>query len=273
MIAEPSQKKEDSVKKGKILLLTLFISFSFFFNKNLGPFYPILDNSFVLATIYGAISAFGFIWILSFKVNMRILTLILPQVVFIIFSQILFLDLFFEQTFGRVYETILMFTLLVVFFLLTHTVLLTSNVFAVSSFRKIPLEAVAKTTIYIISSLSIFFATYGFLSLPIPTIFAIIPLLIFYFFSIVFLLSHFYLEISTVFSNALLAFWSLFLILVGAILFSSRVEFVALLLTMVFYFSVGLFISKREQISSLKILEYLFILILIVFFTFYFSLF
>ena len=273
MIVEPSQKKEDSIKKGKILLLALFITLSFFFNKNLGPFYPILDNSLVLAIIYGGISAFGFIWILSFKVNMRILTFILPQVVFIISSQILFLDMFFEQTFGRVYETILMFALLVIFFLLTHTVLLTSNVFAVSSFKKIPLEAVAKTTIYIASSLSIFFATYGFLNLPVLTVFAAIPLLIFYFFSIVFLLSHFYLEVSTVFSNALLAFWSLFLVLMGAIVFSTRVEFIALLLTMVFYFSVGLFISKREQISSLKILEYIFILILIAFFAFYFSLF
>jgi len=265
------QQKEDSVKKGKILLLALFITFSFFFNKNLGPFYTILENSFVLAAVYAVITAVGFLWILSFRVNLRILTLILPQVVFIIFSQILFLDLFFEQTFGRVYETLLMFVLLIIFFLLTYIVLLTSNVFAVSSFRKIPLEAVAKTTIYILSSLSVFFATYGFLALPLPTIYSVIFLLLFYFFAIVFLLSHFYLEVSTVFSNAFLAFWSVFLVLVGAILFSSRVEFIALLLTMVFYFSVGLFISKREQISNLKIIEYLFILILILFFTYYFS--
>jgi hypothetical protein len=272
-MAEVIQQKEDSVKKGKILLLALFITFSFFFNKNLGPFYPILENSLVLATIYSVITFFGFFWILSFKVNLRILSLILPQVVFLVFSQILFLDMFFDQTSGRLYETALMIVLLVVFFVLTHVVFLTSNIFAVSSFKKIPLEAVAKTTIYIISSLSIFFATYGFLNLEISTIFSIVLLLVFIFFSTVFVLSHFYLEMSTVFSNTVLVFWSVFLVLVGAVFFSSKVEFIALLLTMVFYFSVGLFISKREQISKLKIVEYIFLLILIVFFAFYFSLF
>ncbi len=267
------QRKEDSVKKGKILLLTLFITFSFFFNKNLGPFYPILDNSLIIAAIYSFIAFWGFLWILSFRVNSRIITLILPQVVFVIFSQVLFLDLLFDQTFGRVYETILMVIFLFVFFALTHVVFLTSNVFAVSSFKKIPLEAVARTTIYVISSLSVFFATYGFLNLGVPVVFSVLMLVIYLFFMVFFLLSHFYLEISTVFSNALLVFWSIFLVLVGAVVSSSRPEFVALIVTAVFYFSTGLFISKREQITNLKIFEYIFLIILILFAAFYFSLF
>ncbi len=272
-MTEVVQQKEDSIKKGKILLLSLFIAFSFFFNKNLGPFYPILDDSFVVASIYGLISLFGFLWILSFNINVRIFTLILPHIVFLVFSQVLFLDMFFEQTFGRVYETVLMVVLLAIFFLLLHVTFLTSNVFAVSSFKKIPLEAVAKTVIYIISCISVFFATYGFLNLDISLVFSVSLLSIFLFFTAVFLLSHFYLEISTVFSNALLIFWNVWIILMGAVFFSSRVEFVALLVTSVFYFSIGFFTSKREQISNLKILEYVFILLLVVFFAYYFSLF
>jgi len=273
MITDALLQQEDSVKKGKILFVALFITFSFLFNKTLGPFYPFLSNSLVVATIYAIIAFWGFLWILSFRVNARIMLLILPQVVLIIFSQILFLDMLFEQTFGRVYETFLIISLLIITFVITHIVFLTSNVFAVSSFKKIPLEAVAKTTIYLISALCIFFVTYGLLSLGIPSVFAIILLLIFCFFSIVFLLSHFYMEMSTVFSNSGLVFLNLALIIIGATLYSSRVEFVALLATVAFYFSVGFFISKREQISGFKIFEYVFILILIIFFAFYFSFF
>lgn len=273
MIADTLLQQEDSVKKGKILFMALFITFSFLFNKILGPFYPFLENSLILAILYAIIAFWGFLWILSFKVNSRIILLILPQVVFIIFSQILFLDMLFEQTFGRVYETFLIIGLLVITFAITHIVFLTSNVFAVSSFKKIPLEAVAKTTIYLISALSVFFVTYGLLSLGISSVFAIILLLIFCFFSTVFLLSHFYMEMSTVFSNSGLVFINIALIIIGAVLYSSRVEFVALLATVAFYFSVGFFISKREQITNLKIFEYIFIFILIVFFAFYFSFF
>lgn len=181
MITDALLQQEDSVKKGKILFVALFITFSFLFNKTLGPFYPFLSNSLVVATIYAIIAFWGFLWILSFRVNARIMLLVLPQVVLIIFSQILFLDMLFEQTFGRVYETFLIISLLIITFVITHIVFLTSNVFAVSSFKKIPLEAVAKTTIYLISALSIFFVTYGLLFLGIPSVFAIILLLIFCF--------------------------------------------------------------------------------------------
>jgi hypothetical protein len=273
MMVEQSQKQEDNVKRGKILLVALFITFSFFFNKVLGPFYPFLNNSLILAAIYSVITFWAFLWIISFKVNSRIMLFILPQAVFFIFSQILFLDLFFEQSFGRLYEAALMIGLLIVFFSLTNIIFLTSNVFAVSSFKKIPLEAVAKTTIYLISSLSIFFATYGFLNLDVSPFLSVVFVLVFSFFSIFFLLSHFYLEVSTAFNHTGIIFWNILLILIGAVLYSTRIEFVALLVATVFYFSIGLFISKREQITAKKILEYIFILILIAVFVFYFSLF
>lgn len=265
-------QQQDSLKKGKILLITLFITFSFFFNKNFGPFYPALENSFFISLVYAFISIFGFLWILSFKVNFRIITVILPQLILIISSQILFLDMFFDQTFGRLYETLLMAVLFLVFFLVTHASFLTTNVFAVSSFKKIPLEAVAKTTIYIISSLSVFFATYGFLSSGMSTFSSYLLLLVFLFFAIFFLLSHFYLELSTVFLNSLLIFWSVFLVLSGLVLFGSKIEFVALLTTVVFYYGVGFFVNKREQITVFKIFEYIFVFFLVIFFAFYFSL-
>ncbi len=270
---EQIQKQEDSIKKGKILLLSLFILLTFFFNTTPGPFYPIFANPFFVACFYGIIAFVGFLWSLSFKVNARILLLIAPQVALLVFSNILFLNVFFNQALGRLYETLLMVVLLIVFFLLTHIVFITSNVFAVSSFKKIPLEAVAKTTIYIISSLSFFFLTYGLLALEISVMTSMILLVFLMFFAIFLLLSHFYLEISTVFSNTFLVFWSILLILFSVVFFSSRVEFIALVVTAVFYYSVGIFIGRRGQLTDFKIVEYVIILLLIAFFSYYFSLF
>ncbi len=273
MLNESIKQQDDPAKKGKVLFVVLFIIFSFFFNKTIGPFYPFLENSFILAAIYATIALWGFLWILSFKVNAKIVFLILPQVVFLVFTQILFLDMFFEQAFGRLYETFLMVSLLIVFFIIIHITFLTCNVFAVSSFKKIPLESVGKTMIYIVTVLSIFFAIYGFLNLG-ASLFLSVPLLLFFvFFVTVFLLSHFFIELSTIFSNAFMIFWCVTLVVLGSLFLSSKVEFVALIGTMVFYYSVGLFINKREQISSFKIVEYLFVLFLLVLFAIYFSFF
>ncbi len=263
---DPLLQQEDSVKKGKIIFVALLITFSFFIHKLLGPLHPIFSNSLFLATMYAVFAFWGFIWILSFKVNERIILLVAPQVALIIFSEILFLDMFFDKAFGRLYETLLMLSLLFILLFVTYIVFLTSNVFAVSSFKKIPLEAVAKTTIYLLSSVSVFFATYGFLTLEIFIPWSILILGFFYFFSIVFLLAHFYIEFSTILWNGFLSFWNILLVLIGSVLYSSRVEFVALVMAAVFYFSIGLFISKREQVTFLKILEYIFILVLIVIF-------
>lgn len=270
---EQIQKQEDSVKKGKILFLSLFIVLTFFFNTTIGPFYPIFGNSLFVASFYALISFFGFLWALSFKVNARILLLIAPQVALLIFSNTLFLNVFFNQTLGRLYETLLMVILLIIFFILTHIVFITNNVFAVSSFKRIPLEAVAKTTIYIVSSLSVFFVTYGFLALNMSVMISLVFLVVAIFFAIFLLLSHFYLEITTVFSNTLLVFWSLVLILAGVIFFSSRVEFIALVVAAVYYFSVGLFIGKKGQLADFRLIEYAIILFLIAFFAYYFSFF
>jgi hypothetical protein len=268
---DPLLQQEDFVKKGKITLLVLLITFSFFFHKILGPYHEIFSNPLVLSAIYAFVAYWGFIWTLSFKVNSKIILHIAPQLSLIIFSEILFLDMFFDKAFGRLYETLLMISLLLILFFLTYVIFLTSNIFAVSSFKKIPLEAVAKTIIYIISAVSVFFVTYGFFLLDISTVFSVIMLLILYFLYIIFLLSHFYIETSTILSNGFLAFWSVILVLIGAVLYSSRVEFIALLMTTVFYFSIGLFISKREQITGLKIAEYIFILAIIMSFSYYFS--
>jgi len=250
--------------------MALFITLSFFLNKLMGPFHELLLNPFVIGGIYALISFFGFLWVLSFKINTRILLLVVPHASLIIFSNMLFMQMFFDKAFGRVYETVLMFFFLIFIFLITYITFLTSNVFAVSSFKKIPLEAVAKTTIYIISAMSVFFASYGFLSLEMPIPISVVLLFIVIFFYIIALLSYFYLETSTVLAHGALVFWNIMLVTIGAILFSARVEFVALLAAAVFYYSVGLFMVKKEQITMIKFLEYLLILLFTTLIGFYF---
>ncbi len=268
---DPFLQQDDLIKKGKVLFLVLLVSFSFLFHKLLGPVHEVFSNPLVLAFTYGLLSTFGFLWSLSFQMNVKILFVIAPQLGLVIFSQIFFLEMLFAQTFGRLYETLLMIALMISLFSLTYIIFLTSNVFAVSSFKKIPLEAVAKTTIYLMSSISVFFATYAFFSMEIFVPMAFAFLVFFLILHIFFLLAHFYLEISEIFYSSSLIFWNVFLVIVGAVLYSSRVEFVALLVTTVFYFATGLFINKREQIFGLKILEYIFILLLIAIFATYFS--
>jgi hypothetical protein len=260
---DPLLQQEDSVKKGKILFMVLFITFSYLFHKLLGPLHEVFLSSLILASIYAFISFWGFLWSLSFQVNAKIMLVIAPQLALIVFSQVLFFEMLFLQTFGRLYETILMILLLLFLFSLTYFNFLTSNVFAVSSFKRIPLEAVAKTTIYLLSAISVFFATYGFLALEMYIPLAMIFLFAFFALNIFFLLSHFYLEMSSILLNGSLIFWNMLLMVIGGVIYASRVEFVALLATTVFYFTTGFFINKREQITGFKILEYVFILVLI----------
>jgi hypothetical protein len=264
-------KKEQSSKKGKVVLISLFIVFSFLANKLFGPYYPILENPLILAGLYALVAVFGFMWVLRFQLNFRIVYLVLPHLGLIVFNQMLFMQMFFERTFGRVYEALLMFIVLFFVFVITYVAFLTSNIFAVASFKKIPLEAVAKTSIYFISVLFVFFATYGFLSLEMQIFPLLIILMLIYFLSATFLLMYFYIETTTILANSAMVFWNVLLIFVASALFSVRIEFVALLVATVFYYSVGFFIERKPEVASSRLLEYFLTLFLVILLTFYFS--
>lgn len=254
-------KKEDTAKKGKILFISTFITLLFVAYKVWNPSdLSIFNNPLVVSGIFALISFISFIWILGFKVNSRIIFLIAPHISAIMFSEILFIQMFFYRAFGRVYEALLMFLILLFIFGVTEISFLTGNVFAVSSFKKIPLEAVAKTSIYFLSLFSVFFVTYGILSLNLNLFFSILVLCVIYFFIIILLLSHFYLETSSVLSNSFSILWNLILILIAGVLFSNRIEVVALLATAVFYACCGIYIDIKKRQDYSKVWEYLFIL-------------
>lgn len=264
-------RKEQSSKKGKIVLVSLFIVFSFLANKLFGPYHEILTNPLILSFLYALVAIFGFMWVLRFELNFRIVYLVSPHLGLIIFSQMLFIQMFFERSFGRIYEALLMSLILIFVFIITYITFLTSNVFAVVSFKKIPLEAVAKTSIYFISVLLVFFATYGLLSLQIHIVPLVIILISVYLLAAIFLLMYFYIETATILANSAMVFWNVLLIFVSSALFSVRIEFVALLVAVVFYYSVGFFIEKKPEIASSRLLEYFLTLFFVILLTFYFS--
>ncbi len=269
-MSDLNSQKEGTTKKGRIISLSLFMVFVFFANRLFGPFYEFLLNPIYLSLTFAIISMLGFVWVLLFNLNFRIAFFIIPNLGLIVFSQFFFIEMFFRNYYGRVYETLLMFFILLFILVLIYVTFLTFNIFSVSSFRKIPLESVAKTSIYFISVLSVFFLTYGFLSLEFSLLYLVILLLIIYFVLLLFLLSHFYIEFSTILTNTLFVFWNIFLVFIGSILFSSRIEFVALIVAFVFYYSSGLFTEKRQEISAFKLLGYFFLLLFALFLSFIF---
>lgn len=255
-------KKEDTAKKGKILFISTLITILFIAYKVWNPSeLNIFNNPLIVSGAFALVSYIAFLWILGFKVNGRIVFLIAPHIAVITFSEILFIQMFFYRAFGRVYEALLMFAILLFIFAITEVSFLTGNVFAVSSFRKIPLEAVAKTSIYFLSLFSVFFMTYGILSLDLNLFFSVLILCVMYFFVIILLLSHFYLEMSSVINNSISILWNLILILIAGVLFSNRIEVVALLATAVFYACCGIYIDIKKRQDYSKIWEYLFILL------------
>ncbi len=263
-------QKDESIKKGKMMFLSLFIVLFFVGNRVFGPFHEFFLNPIFLSFFYGIISILGFAWVLVFKLNLRIIFIILPHLALIIFSQMFFIQMFFQSSFARMYETLLMFIMLILIFIFTYVTFLTFNVFAVSTFKKIPLEAVAKTSLYFLSVLSIFFFTYGFLSLDVYLINLILIIFFIYFILILLLFTYFFIDFGSIIRNSTAVFWNILLIFSGSILFASRIEFVAFLVALVFYFCVDLFIERRENMSSSRLYQYFFILFLAILISFYF---
>ena len=261
----------DNTKKGRVILISLLIVLSLLGDRLFGFFGGIWGNPINLSILYSLFAVLAFFWVLQFKLNLRIVFLTSFHLALIIFSQILFYQTFLADFFDRVYETLLLIIILIITFLVSYSAFLTANIFAVSSFKKIPLEAVAKTSIYFITVLSIFFLTYGFLSLGMPIWMVILVLLIFYIVYTLLLMSNFFFETRAILSNSLLIFWNLLLILIGIILFSTGIEFVAFIMAVVFYYVVDLFIEKRQEIAYSRLIEYFFLIILLVLIIFSYS--
>lgn len=166
-------KTEDSVKRGKLISLALLIALSVFVQTLIKDNDPTVLRILVTAGIYLLFSFAGLIWAFNFQVKLKSLPFLLHSALFVM-SEYLFIQLFFAEKFSRIYEGILLLILVTLLFVSTYISFLMANVFNVNLYKNIPLANVGRTTSYIISTLSIFFLTFGLLSLQLP-VYVLLP--------------------------------------------------------------------------------------------------
>ena len=169
-------KKEDSVKRGKLISLAFLIALSVFVQTLIKVEELTLLRILVTSSIYLIGTFLGLIWAFNFQVKIKSLPFLFHSALFVM-SEYLFIQLFFAEKFNRIYEGLLLLVLVGLIFWGTYVSFLMSNVFNVNLYKSIPLVHVGRTTSYIISTLTIFFTIFGLLSLQLP-IYLLLPLVL-----------------------------------------------------------------------------------------------
>ena len=167
-------KTEDSVKRGKLIMLSLIIGLSIFVQTLIKQQDLEVTRILIITLIYLGGSFIGLIWAFDFQVKIKSLSFLLQSSLFVM-SEYLFVQLFFVGKFSRIYEGILLLILVALVSIGTYISFLMANVFNVNLYKSIPLANVGRTTSYIISTLSLFFLTFSLLSLQ-PAIYILLPL-------------------------------------------------------------------------------------------------
>jgi hypothetical protein len=165
---------EDNVKRLKIILLSFGIAFSLFFTKIFARSDSLIDT-YVVGGIYSIIAMVGLVWAFNFRVRASSFKYILQGGIFV-FSEVVFVLLFFFKQFDRIYEGLLLIVLLGFLWIITYACFLMINVFNVSLFKDLPLISVAQTASYILTLLMMYFLTFGILASGFP-LYIIFPLI------------------------------------------------------------------------------------------------
>lgn len=165
---------EDSIKRVKIIFLSLLIPLSLFFTKVFAQSDTILDI-YIVGGTYFLLTLLGLTWSFNFKVKLESFKYILLGS-FFVFSEVIFVLFFFFKEFDRIYESLLLIIILILIWIFTYSCFLMVNVFNVSLFKPLPLLSVAQTALYILTLLMVYFFTFGILASGFP-IYISLPLL------------------------------------------------------------------------------------------------
>jgi hypothetical protein len=157
---------EDNVKRLKIVLLSFGIAFSLFFTKIFARGDALIDI-YIVGGIYALVAIVGLVWAFNFQIKIRSVKYLLQGGLFV-FSEVVFVLLFFFKQFDRIYEGILLVLLLIFLGVLTYACFLMINVFNVSLYKDLPLLNVAQTASYILTLLMLYFLTFGILASGFP---------------------------------------------------------------------------------------------------------
>lgn len=151
----------DSDKRGRIILVSVIVTFLAFFLKisqqsdSIGALQIYLN-----AGVVGVVAYIGLLWAIRFQVTFRTLVYVISQSSLIVFILTLFLEMFVFRKVGRVYELLILLSVSGLMFFGTYASMLMANIFNVAAFKELPLAQVGKTTSLILTVLSIYFATF-----------------------------------------------------------------------------------------------------------------
>ncbi|MBD3329780.1 hypothetical protein GF357_04785 [Candidatus Dojkabacteria bacterium] len=237
----------DQTKRGKMIFIAGLIAIGSFLLKLFQVEEHTILQIYLIALGGFVLTYAGTLWFSNFILNKRVLLNIIPQGALFIFSEILFIELFFFSKFVRIYEAVLLFIFLIVFFASSYVTFLMMNIFIVSTVKTIPLEQVAKTTSFIISLLTAYFLTFGLLASGL-NVFLIIALLAGFYGLVVYMhLSH--LRLTAVFlrSGTVLTAFSMLVSTLGVFLVGNRYELVALVPTAVMFSCISIIINLVDK--------------------------
>jgi len=251
----------DSEKRGKFLFLAGVITLAIFLTKvlqgqdNLANWRIYLDGA-----IYFVVAFVGLLWAFNFQIKVKSLLYILQSSIFV-FSEVVFVEIFFFQKFGRLYESLILFALLVLIFIGIYISFLMANVFNVDLFKKLPLVQVGRTSSYLISLLMMYFLTFGILSSSLP-LYIVLPIILIIYMLIA--LIHYVnmgMEEGELWRKTLLTTAITMILFLGVFLTGSTHELTAIAPALGYYFAVSM--VTQEQIFRKNSISFIFSMILL----------
>ncbi len=256
----------DNVKRGRLLAISIVISISIFAFKLLQIEQTVtIWQVYVKAVLYFILTYLLLVWALRGQVNKNSLLFVLPQSALLVFTQILFVELFFFQKFGRIYEAVFLFVIILILFVSTYISFLTTNIFNVSTFKQIPLMQVGKTASYILSILMVYFLTYGILESSFNPFIVVLLATISYMAIVLMHFRHLHIGKGSLIATISVTTTSMVISLLGVMLISSVHEYIALLPMTVMYAMTAVVMNKeRNMLKTINIYSYILLMLVVI---------
>ena len=251
----------DSEKRGKFLFLAGVITLAIFLTKVLQWQDDIPNWRIYLdGAIYFVVAFVGLLWAFNFQIKVKSLLYILQSSLFVL-SEVMFVEIFFFQKFGRLYESLILFAILVLIFIGIYVSFLMANVFNVDLFKKLPLVQVGRTSSYLISLLMMYFLTLSILSSSLP-LYVVLPIILVIY--ILIALIHYVnmgMEEGELWRKTLLTTAISMILFLGVFLTGSTHELTAIAPALGYYFAVSM--VTQEQIFRKNSISFIFSMILL----------
>ncbi len=247
----------DREKRTKLLLLAAFIALAIFINKILqSQSQVILWSVYVNAGIYFCITFVGLLWAFDFQIKKKSLIFLFQSALFV-FSEAIFIELFFFQKFNRIYEFFILVLLMFLVFVGNYISFLMANVFNVDLFKKIPLVHVGRTSSYLLSLFMMYFFTFSLLVTGLPIYFLLPLILLSYTLTIYMHYMNIGIEGVEIFRKTLLTLLISFSLFLGVFLSGDVHELIAVVPVVGYYLAVSL-VSRERLFNSSRILDFVF---------------